>query len=186
MNQDQRAQHGIFYGIVAIAIVGALAIVVLNLHTSDTALVVSQTSPVSDNQATTTPQQLFGTAPNRFVTVGDMIYELSTTTEQQEQGLGDRPYIPDNYGMIFVFSHADRYGFWMKDMEVPLDIIWLSDTGTVLGIEASLATSSYPAAVYPPQPVKFVLETKAGFMQAHGIRVGDTFPNLPNLSKISE
>ena len=53
----------------------------------------------------------------------NMMFEVVTTQAAQERGLGGRATIPDNYGMLFVFPKADRYGFWMKDMLAPIDII---------------------------------------------------------------
>ncbi len=64
-----------------------------------------------------------------------MRFEVVTTQAAQAQGLGGRSDVPENYGMLFVFPTDQRVGFWMKDMQVPIDIIWLSDTGAVLGIE---------------------------------------------------
>lgn len=212
----KRGENVIFYGIIAIAVVGAVCVLVLNFHTTSSALEVSYTatttavsdtnggnvavatSSAASDAATSGAKQpsspeailsaenppLFSSA--RFIVSGPMTFELSTTSAQQEQGLSDRSAIPDNYAMIFVFPEDENVGFWMKDMNVPLDIIWLSDTGKVLGIEASLAANTYPNVFYPPQPVKYVLETKAGFMAEHGIEVGNQFPNLPQLPNVSE
>jgi uncharacterized membrane protein (UPF0127 family) len=99
-------------------------------------------------------------------------FEVVTTPAQQEQGLGGRANIPDNYAMLFVFPSADTYGFWMKDMLVPIDMIWLANDGTIIKIDASVPVNSYPNAYYPPAPVKYVLETKAGFATEHGWIVG--------------
>ncbi len=50
-------------------------------------------------------------------------FEIATTTAEQERGISDRSVIPNNYAMLFVFQSKDRYGFWMKDMLTPIDII---------------------------------------------------------------
>src|SRR3989344_6792049 len=60
--------------------------------------------------------------------------EYATTTEARERGLGGRTEIPKNYGMLFVFPRDDRYGFWMKDMLIPIDVFWLNDKGQVVSI----------------------------------------------------
>jgi len=101
-----------------------------------------------------------------------MRFEVVTTQAAQERGLGGRASIPENYGMLFVFADDEKVGFWMKDMLAPIDMIWLSDTGTVLGIEDSVSPDTYPQAFYPPQPVKYVLETKAGEARRQGWEVG--------------
>jgi uncharacterized membrane protein (UPF0127 family) len=107
-----------------------------------------------------------------------MQFEIVKTQAAQERGLGGRADVPENYGMLFVFSEAKPVGFWMKDMLVPIDIIWLSDTGTILGIEDSISPNTYPKIVYPPQPVKLVLETRAGEARRRGWAVG-TQVSLP-------
>jgi uncharacterized membrane protein (UPF0127 family) len=50
----------------------------------------------------------------------------------------------------------------MKDMRVPLDIIWLSDTGDIVHIERSVSPDSYPRVFYPGTPARYVLEMRAG------------------------
>ncbi|MDB4992147.1 MAG: hypothetical protein JWL75_392 [Parcubacteria group bacterium] len=105
-----------------------------------------------------------------------MHFEVVTTDAAQERGLGGRTVIPENYGMLFVFAQDFNVGFWMKDMQVSIDIVWLSDNGTVLGIEDSISPNTYPNSVYPPKPVKYVLETKAGEMRRRGWEVGTKIP----------
>lgn len=107
---------------------------------------------------------------------GQMQFEVVTSPDKQELGLGNRANIPDNYGMLFVFPKDDRYGFWMKDMLVPIDMIWLSDNGDIILIDSSVEPDTYPHVFYPPQPVKYVVETKAGFAAEHGWTVGTHVP----------
>jgi uncharacterized membrane protein (UPF0127 family) len=107
-----------------------------------------------------------------------MHFEIADTAVKQELGLGNRSSVPDNYGMLFVFKDKARYGFWMKDMLVPIDITWLSDTGTIILIDHSVNPDTYPRAFYPPVPVKYVLETRAGYAADHGWEVG-TQVSLP-------
>lgn len=95
--------------------------------------------------------------------------EYATTPEARERGLGGRKEIPENYGMLFMFSKDDTYGFWMKDMLVPIDIFWLDAKGQVVFIARDVATSTYPNVFYPSEPVRYVLETAAGFAQKNNI-----------------
>lgn len=98
--------------------------------------------------------------------------ERVTTETARAQGLSGRTNIPSDYGMLFVFPHAGTYSFWMKDMQVPIDIIWLSDTYEIIGIEDSVAPDTYPVAFTPPTPVRYVLETRAGEARARGWGIG--------------
>ena len=111
--------------------------------------------------------------------------EYATTTEAKERGLGGRASIPDNYGMLFIFPKDDYYGFWMKDMLVPIDMFWLDDKGQVVFIAQDVATSSYPNVFYPSMPARYVLETVAGFARTHNIATGTPF-TLKNSKSVSE
>lgn len=106
----------------------------------------------------------------------EFVFEIKDTPQGRQQGLSGRETVPANYGMLFVFDRKDKYGFWMKDMRVPIDIIWLSDTGAVIGVEENVSPDTYPSVFYPPQPVRFVLETKAGESREKGWSVGSVIP----------
>ena len=108
----------------------------------------------------------------------EMHFEVAKTDEAKKRGLGGRESIPENYGMLFVFSTLGTYGFWMKDMLIPIDIIWLSDTGEILGIEENASPDSYPKVFYPPVSVPYVLETRAGESERKGWEIG-TVISLP-------
>lgn len=98
--------------------------------------------------------------------------DYATSTEAQERGLSGRTNLPANYGMLFVFEKDGRYGFWMKDMLVPVDIFWLNGKRQVVAISQNVSTSTYPYVFYPPEPVRYVLETAAGFARDHAIATG--------------
>lgn len=136
-------------------------------------LVVSHFSRMSDRAEIVSDMDI------TYAREGDMKFEISDTPAKREQGLSGRTELADDYGMLFVFEESGTYGFWMKDMHVAIDIIWLSDTGEILGIEHGVAPETYPAVFYPPSPVTRVLETKAGVAKARGWDVGDTI-YLPN------
>lgn len=107
-----------------------------------------------------------------LVSMHTMSYDVVVNLGDMEKGLGGRDFIPPNYGMLFAFQKNDMYGFWMKDMRLPIDILWLSDTGMILKIDASVATSTYPQVFYPPVPVRYVLETAAGESIRRGWQIG--------------
>ena len=111
--------------------------------------------------------------------------EYATTTATRDLGLGGRTSIPNDYGMLFVFIKDDRYGFWMKDTLIPLDIFWLDAQGHVVSIAQDVATSSYPNVFYPTAPARYVLETVAGFTRVHSIATGTPLL-LKNLERVSQ
>ena len=111
--------------------------------------------------------------------------DYATTTASRELGLGGRASIPQDYGMLFVFPSPGYYGFWMKDTLVPLDMFWLDAWGRVVYLKSDVATSSYPAVFYPTTSALYVLETAAGFAEAHGVVVGTQLllKKLPTVSQ---
>ncbi len=104
--------------------------------------------------------------------------EVVDTFDARALGLSGRTELPDNYGMLFVFDTAERQGFWMKDMQVPIDIFWLKDNGTILDVKENVSPDTYPDVFYPSAPVRYVLETRAGFASNHALTKGDSIPGL--------
>jgi len=136
------------------------------------ALFAPQGSEHVSYRATTTPEAASSTAqeaPSGTVAAKPAFHiEVVDTPATRAQGLSGRRSIPENYGMLFIFEAKGNYGFWMKDMYVPIDIAWLADDGTVLGVVEAYDPATYPEAVYPPEPVRYVLETRAGEMRRQG------------------
>ncbi len=88
-------------------------------------------------------------------------------------GLSGKENLKGNLGMLFVFDTAGNYGFWMKDMKFPLDILWISDDLHIVGIEKNLATSTYPQIFGRNYFAKYVLELPAGYLDTNSIKVGN-------------
>ena len=66
--------------------------------------------------------------------------------------------------MLFVFEERKPHRFWMKDMQFPLDIIWL-DNHRIVHINHSAKPASSvdePEVMTSTVPVNFVLEIATG------------------------
>jgi hypothetical protein len=68
----------------------------------------------------------------------------------------------------------------MKNTVLPLDMIFLGDDRTIVGIvkdAVPFTTTSRTVGV----PSRYVLEVNAGFSEKHGVKTGDqaTFENVP-------
>ncbi|MDJ1177224.1 DUF192 domain-containing protein [Roseofilum sp. BLCC_M114] len=100
--------------------------------------------------------------------------EVARTPEQQALGLMYRPELPDNRGMLFPFSSPRILTFWMKNVPVPLDMVFLLD-GEVKAIAASVPPCTTPSCpVYGPnEPVNQVIELRSGRAAELGLQVGD-------------
>jgi len=106
-------------------------------------------------------------APERYqkneqFTINNLQLEIADTDAERILGLSGRESLPAGMGLLFVFEEPGMHGFWMKDMKFAIDIIWLGENYEVLGIEKNVSPQTYPEVFYPPQPVKYVLETNPG------------------------
>jgi uncharacterized membrane protein (UPF0127 family) len=108
------------------------------------------------------------------VTIGNTVInvDVSDTADEREQGLSGKTSLAHDTGMLFVFDTPGKYGFWMKDMNFPLDMVWISESGSVVSINSDVATSTYPSVYYPPTDIKYVLELPSHYTVEHGIDVG--------------
>ena len=106
--------------------------------------------------------------------------DIADTPAEQEQGLSGRPPLAPDTGMIFIFDKPDNYGFWMKDMNFPLDIIWISSDLHIIHIEKNLTPQTYPTVYYPNVPTQYVLEISAGQTDQNNIKIGDLVKILKN------
>lgn len=101
--------------------------------------------------------------------------EIVRTNEAITKGLSGRPSLPEDTGMLFIFSRPDLYRFWMPDMNFAIDIIWIQNS-KVVAIDRNVSPifdPENPKLYSPPEPVQYVLEVNAGFTERSGINVGD-------------
>lgn len=103
---------------------------------------------------------------------GALEVELANTEASRTLGLSGRHAMRDDEGMLFVFETPGRYGFWMKDMEFPLDIVWINENGIVVSIERNVAADSYPKAFINQSDASYVLEINAGQAERFGLYMG--------------
>lgn len=105
--------------------------------------------------------------------------DLAITEEEKTIGLSDRDSLNEHEGMLFVFDIAGNYSFWMKDMNFPIDIIWIGEDFTIVHIEREVLPESYPSSFSSNTLSKYVLETVAGFSEKNNLKIGDKIEFLP-------
>lgn len=105
------------------------------------------------------------------LTIGGRQYQLEVVTTEQDksQGLSGRVGMARDRGMLFQYANQGVRCFWMKDMQFPLDIIWLNAQNRVIKIESAVSPDTYP---YPfcASPAQNVIELNAG--EARSLHVG--------------
>ncbi|HVV68078.1 MAG TPA: DUF192 domain-containing protein [Gammaproteobacteria bacterium] len=117
--------------------------------------------------------------PLGTVKINSIVYqvEVADNDATRMQGLSGRSALGKNKGMYFVFPYAKTLSFWMRDMQFPLDIVWIKDQ-VVIGISRNIpppapGTLLQDLAHYiSPQPADRVLELNAN--AASTIQIGDT------------
>jgi uncharacterized protein len=104
--------------------------------------------------------------------------EIAEREDQRAFGLMERPALPADAGMIFLYREqqdADA-GFWMYRTRIPLDIAFFDADGTILTIRHMdpcphadpRGCPSYPPGV----PYHGALEVNRGYFAARGIGAG--------------
>jgi uncharacterized membrane protein (UPF0127 family) len=102
--------------------------------------------------------------------------ELATTLETRTRGLMERPSLPADQGMLFLFEVAQPLSFWMFNTLIPLDIIFADAERRITSIYASVPPCRPPlrCPTYTSHgPAQFVLEVNAGTAAKVGVGVGD-------------
>lgn len=113
--------------------------------------------------------------------------EIADNPAQREKGLMYRQALPEDQGMLFIFEEEARHGFWMKNVNFPLDIIWIDKVKRIVDIKPNLKPCQEVCepfdgghreksceSYFPLEKAFYVLEVKAGFTDKHKIKIGDT------------
>jgi uncharacterized membrane protein (UPF0127 family) len=97
--------------------------------------------------------------------------QVAQTQEQHATGLMYRTDMPQQEGMLFVFSAPSQQCFWMKNTLIPLTAAFVADDGTIVNLEDMQAqtTQSHCSA----KPVRYVLEVNQGWFAKKGMKAGD-------------
>ncbi len=101
--------------------------------------------------------------------------EVARTESEKVRGLSGRDRLAPDRGMLLVFEEPARPLIWMRGMRFPLDILWIRDgrvVDLVRGAKAP-APDEAPQEFAPREDIQYVLEVTAGFVDRHGIAVGD-------------
>jgi uncharacterized protein len=97
--------------------------------------------------------------------------ELADSEEERELGLSFKKYLGDYDGMLFAFPSKTNVPFWMKDMQIPIDMIFFDDQGFIVDIKEAQApcTATYCPSISPVESYKYVLEVNSGFVEKNAI-----------------
>ncbi len=98
--------------------------------------------------------------------------EVADTPEQRRRGLMDHTELPRGEGMLFDFKEPQRVTFWMKDTEIPLDMLFINAQGRIVKIHRDAEPFSRDG-IPSGRPVLAVLEVRSGTAARLNIQEGD-------------
>lgn len=98
--------------------------------------------------------------------------EIAENDAERNKGLMYRPYIPDSTGMLFIFPEARELGFWMKNTQIPLDIMYVDAGKKIISIQKHTKPFS-EESLSSNGTAQYVVEVNAGFSDRNDIKPGD-------------
>lgn len=113
--------------------------------------------------------------PTVELRIGSGVYSVlvADTEAERVQGLSGVESLPPNGGLLMKFEEDGRPGIWMKDMHLPLDIIWLDKDKKVVYIVKNATPKTATDVVYAPKhDARYVLELNAGSVTSAAIKMG--------------
>lgn len=99
--------------------------------------------------------------------------EIADTDYDIQTGLMYRSSMETNQGMLFVFDDVRERFFFMKNTEIPLDIIYIDANKKIVSFQKNAKPfdeTSLPSNV----PAKYVLEVNAGLVDTWQLKEGDS------------
>ncbi len=98
--------------------------------------------------------------------------EIAESDSARERGLMQRASLPERGGMLFLFPTNEVQSFWMANTPLSLDIIFVGADSQIVSI-AKYTKPLSPNAVASAGPARYVVETRAGFADTHGLSETD-------------
>ena len=97
--------------------------------------------------------------------------EIADTPASRAHGLMNRPQMPADAGMLFIYPRPQHAWFWMKDTLIPLDMIFADKAG-VVSVVHSRARPHDETPIDGGEGVRYVLEINGGLAASLGIVPG--------------
>jgi uncharacterized membrane protein (UPF0127 family) len=101
--------------------------------------------------------------------------DIADTDIKRSMGLSGRRSLGDYEGMLFIYENEVNNPFWMKDMLIPLDIIFIDREGYIVDIKEDQqpCIENYCPSIPAKERFQYVLEVNAGFCKGNSIEEGN-------------
>lgn len=139
--------------------------------------VLSERSQIARDREYTSRGQVLPITAQAIIKKKIIELEVAQTREQQAKGLMFREALPDNRGMLFPFPEPKIARFWMHNVPVALDMIFIKDSQIVEIAESVPPCTTRPqnCPVYGPDTtVDGVIELRSRRAKELKLAVGDS------------
>ena len=120
----------------------------------------------------------YRTVPVRFPNGKEIRAEQMVNRQDMLNGMMFRDALPEGRGMLFYHGNEGQHAYWMYQVKVPLDLIWISRTKKIVQIVHKAPPCPGPSNQCPSYggafPASYVLEVPAGTAAANGLKPGMT------------
>ncbi len=103
---------------------------------------------------------------------GNLRVIVVKTPATRERGLSGYTSLPNDQGMLFIFPRTGKIDFWMRDMNFPIDLVWINKDKKIVGVTKNMSPESYPKTFSSPGDVQFVIEVNVGVADTLGLVTG--------------
>jgi len=115
-----------------------------------------------------------------------IVASVAKTPLERQEGLAGKSSLTADEGMLFFFEKPDFYGFWMRGVKFPIDIVWILGN-RIAGVVPNVlppeeASSNALPIYYPLVRVNKVLELQAGRAARLRAHIGDLVEIRPILT----
>ena len=118
----------------------------------------------------------YNTVPVRLPSGKVIRAEQLSQPEELERGMMFRESLAEDRGLLFYHGKPGHYSYWMFQVKVPLDIIWLDRNKRVVQVVHQAPPCPGPQEKCPLYgggfEAQYVLEVAAGVAKANGVRPG--------------
>jgi uncharacterized membrane protein (UPF0127 family) len=113
--------------------------------------------------------------PETKIFLGDGVFstDLALTQSARETGLSGKNSLQPDHALLMAFPSEGEWGIWMKDMNFPIDIVWLNKDKKVIYIVLGAQPGDLKIH-YPKSPAKYVVELPAGTVSSKAINTNNT------------
>lgn len=109
--------------------------------------------------------------------LGDGLFRarVANNDTTRAKGLSGTTSMSPNQAMLMAFPSEGKWGIWMKDMNIPIDIVWLNSAKKVIYIVKNATPEDTTLTTYAPKyDALYVIELPAGTVDSKAITIETT------------